>query len=187
MATDKADLLLHPVRLRIVLESAADEITAGELARRLPDVAQATLYRHIATLTDAGVLEVVAERRVRGGVERTLRLVTDQASLDSADAASLSPNEHLSGFIAFVGSLVAAFDRYIHQPSAAPSTDPVSYRQVVLWLTDNETRRLGDDLGEVLRRYAAYENAPGRRRVRMSTTLVPDGPTADEPRLADQP
>ena len=185
MATDKADLLLHPVRLRIVLESAADEITAGELARRLPDVAQATLYRHIATLTDAGVLEVVAERRVRGGVERTLRLVTDQASLDPADAASLTPDEHLSGFIAFVGALVAAFDRYIRQPSAAPGTDPVGYRQVALWLTEDETQQLGDDLGEVLRTYAAQENAPGRRRVRLSTTLIPDGAAADDQRRTD--
>jgi len=54
------------------------------------------------------------------------------------------------------------------------------------WLTDDETERLGDDLGEVLRTYAAQENVPGRRRVRLST-LIPDGGSADQRRLADQP
>ena len=174
MATSEADLLLHPLRLRIVLEASADEITAGELARRLPDVPQATLYRHIATLSDAGVLEVVAERRVRGGVERTFRLVTEKAGLGPIDAASLSSGEHLTGFVTFVGSLVAAFARYIRQPDADPGSDPVGYRQVALWLTEEETQHLLDDLREVLGPYTAHEPAPGRRRVRLSTTLIPD-------------
>ena len=94
MATSAADLILHPVRLRIVLETAAEDLTAGELGRRLPDIPQATLYRHLTALAEAGVLQVVAERRVRGGVERTFRLVPGKAGLSPADAASLSPDEH---------------------------------------------------------------------------------------------
>ncbi len=179
MATSEADLLLHPVRLRIILEASADEMTAGELARRLPDVPQATLYRHIARLTDAGVLVVVAERRVRGGVERTFRLVTERAGLGPVDAASASPGEQLTAFVTFVGSLVAAFARYVRQPEADPGTDPVGYRQVALWLTEEETRHLLDELGEVLGRYAAHEAAAGRRRVRLSTSLIPDTMTGD--------
>lgn len=181
MATSEADVLLHPVRLRIVLEASADELTAGELARRLPDVPQATLYRHLATLTDAGVLRVVAERRVRGGVERTFRLVTENALLGPADAASLTADEHLSAFGTFAGALVAAFARYIRQPGADPATDPVGYRQVTLWLTDGETQHLLDELREVLKPYISHEAAPGRRRVRLSTTVIPDTTAGDGP------
>lgn len=57
-----------------------------------------------------------------------------------------SPAAHLSGLIAFVGALVAAFGHHIHQPDAAPGTDPVGYPQVALWLTD-ESQRLGDERG----------------------------------------
>ena len=174
MATSKADLLLHPVRLRIVLEASADAVTANELARRLPDVAQATLYRHIATLVDEHVLEVVAERRVRGGVERTFRLVPRNAGLGPADAASLTPDEHLTGFVTFVGALVAAFERYLRDPASALDADPVGYRQVALWLSDEETSHLLGELGEVLARYASREAHPDRRRVRLSTVLIPD-------------
>ena len=182
MATRDADILLHPVRLRIVLEASAGELTAGDLAHRLPDVPQATLYRHLATLADAGVLEVVAERRVRGGVERTFRLVTEKARLGPADAASLTPDEHLAGFVAFVGTLVSAFARYLRQPDADPSADPVGYRQVALWLTGEETQHLLNDLREVLQRYAAHEAAPGRHRVRLSTTVIPDAVAGEDQR-----
>lgn len=180
MASNDADVLLHPVRLRIVLEAAADDLTAGDLAKRLPDVAQATLYRHLATLTEAGVLEVVAERRVRGGVERTFRLVTEKASLGSTDVASMTADQHLAGFGAFAGSLVAAFTRYIRQPDADPGTDPVGYRQVALWLSDDESERLIEEMGEVLQRYTAHEASPGRRRVRLSTAVIPDAVAGDD-------
>src|SRR6202451_3828398 len=67
-----ADLLLHPVRLRIVKAFLGDRaLTTVQLAAELDDVPAGSLYRHIALLTKAGVLQVVAERRVRGAVERT--------------------------------------------------------------------------------------------------------------------
>lgn len=177
MPTTAADILLHPVRLRIVLETSGADLTARELAQRLPDVSQATLYRHLAALTDAGVLHVVSERRVRGGVERTYRLDADRASLGPEDAAGLTPDEHLGAFVAFVGALVASFDRYVHHPDAVPSDDPVGYRHLALWLTDEETDDLVRDLREVLAGYSGRKPAPGRRLVRLSTTLIPDPPT----------
>ena len=48
------DLLLHPVRMRILLSLAGHELTSREISSRLPDVAHATLYRHIGKLEKAG-------------------------------------------------------------------------------------------------------------------------------------
>ena len=59
------DLLLHPVRLRIVQAFLGDRaLTTAQLAAELSDVPTGSLYRHVALLTKAGVLHVVAERRV---------------------------------------------------------------------------------------------------------------------------
>ena len=70
-----ADLLLHPVRLRVVKAFLGDRaLTTAQLAAELSDVPAGSLYRHISRLTKAGVLHVVAERRVRGAVERTYAL-----------------------------------------------------------------------------------------------------------------
>jgi Fe2+ or Zn2+ uptake regulation protein len=40
-------------------------LTTTQLRARMPDVSPATVYRHVALLTDAGVLKVVEEQRVR--------------------------------------------------------------------------------------------------------------------------
>src|SRR3712207_7514085 len=70
MAT--ADLLLHPVRLRIVQAFLGDRtLTTADLRSELPDVPVATLYRHVGVLAEAGVLEVVGERRGGGGPQGT--------------------------------------------------------------------------------------------------------------------
>ena len=95
MAT--ADLLLHPVRLRIVEAFLGDRaLTTTQLRAELPDVPAGSLYRHVAKLVDAGVLSVVGERRVRGAVERTY-VLRDGASynlaamwLDDAELAALA-------------------------------------------------------------------------------------------------
>src|SRR6185312_13615775 len=75
---DPVELLLHPVRLRIVHAlSGGRTVTTAQLCARMPDVSQATVYRHVGLLTDAGILEVAGEQRVRGFVERSYRLVRD--------------------------------------------------------------------------------------------------------------
>ena len=57
-------------------------MTTAELCARLPGVSQATVYRHVGTLADAGILEVAGEQRVSGFVERSYRLPQERA-LDS--------------------------------------------------------------------------------------------------------
>ena len=69
-----AEVVLHPVRLRIVQQLGGRRLTTAQLRAELPDVTQATLYRHIAALIDAEIVTVVDERRVRGTIERALAL-----------------------------------------------------------------------------------------------------------------
>ncbi len=56
MSTTRADLILHPLRLRIIETLVNSEpLTPQEMRMRLPGVAQATLYRHLKILTDSGI------------------------------------------------------------------------------------------------------------------------------------
>ncbi|MBB6389719.1 helix-turn-helix domain-containing protein [Microbacterium thalassium] len=174
MTSSRSDLVLHPVRLRIVLECSSNDVTARELADRMPDVPQATLYRHISALADAGVLRVVSERRIRGGVERTFRVADGAAGLDSGDAAAMSADEHREGFAVFAGALISAFSRYLDLPDARPSEDPVGYRQVALWLSEDELRAMVAALSGALQPFLGNEPTPDRRRVLFSTVLMPD-------------
>jgi hypothetical protein len=168
-----AELLLHPVRLRIVQAFLGDrELTTGRLRELLPDVATATLYRQVTTLSDAGVLEVTEERRVRGAAERTYRLRVQAASVGPEQAAELTPEQHRQAFTTFVAGLLGDFDRYLARGDIDLGRDLVGYRQTAVQLTDTELLELLDEIGAVLDRYRALP-PEGRTRRLLTTILLP--------------
>lgn len=168
------DLLLHPVRLRI-LQALLDghPSTTTQLRERLPDIPPATMYRHIAALAAAGVLEVLAEKRVRGMVERTYRVCWDRAEIDAADRAAMTPADHRRAFTAFTGSLLADFDRYLAGDPADPTADGVTYRQAALWLTDDELAELLAELRASITARTGREPGPDRSRRVVSLVAMP--------------
>ena len=170
-----AELLLHPVRLRIVQALLGDRTaTTAQLRALIDDVPAATLYRQIATLTGAGVLDVVAQRRVRGAVERTSRLVAERAHIDGQEAATMSTENPRRAFLAFTAQLLADFDAYLDDPERRdPAEDVVGYRQAALDLTDEEALALVTEMRQLLTRYLELGPGPGRRRRLLSTVVVP--------------
>src|ERR1700728_3852143 len=119
-----ADLLLHPVRLRIVKAFLGDRtLTTKQHAAELPDVPAGSIYRHVARLTEAGVLQVVAERRVRATTERTSSMRLYAAQMQPDEIAAMTLDEHLTAFIAYVAGLLADFDRYIATRPEDPAKD----------------------------------------------------------------
>lgn len=169
-----ADLLLHPVRLRIVKAFLGDRaLTTSQLAAELGDVPPGSLYRHIARLTKAGVLQVVAERRIRGAVERTYAMRLAAAQVQPDEARAMSADEHTRAFVAYVAGLLADFDRYLASAPASPERE-AGYRVGGLWLTDAEFADLVSDLRAVLQPRLA--NAPGHGRMRrmVYTVFLPD-------------
>lgn len=168
-----ADLLLHPVRLRVVQAFLGDRVlTTADLRAELPDVPAATLYRHVGVLADAGVLTVVGERKVRGAAERSYRLVTEAASVD---AAGMSPEEHRRAFATFAAGLLAEFDRYLDRAGddVDLARDGVGYRHVALWQTDEEFAGFLAELGDLVRARMESGPAEGRHRRLFSTVLLP--------------
>lgn len=173
MATS-AELVLHPVRLRIVQAFlGTPSLTTGQLRERMPDVPTATLYRHVATLVDGGLLEVVDERQVRGATERTYALRPENASMTPAEAGTLPREEHRRMFMTFVAGLLGDFDRYLVREDVDFERDLVGYRQAGLNLTDEELLDLVRELGEVLAPRLALPQGPGRRRRIFTTVLIP--------------
>ncbi len=174
MRQTRAEILLHPVRLRIVLAFGKERLTTAQLAHRLPDVAHATLYRQVATLAAAGMLEVVEERQVRGGIERTYALATGGATLGPDDVSGMGKAQILSGFVVFAGTLVDAFERYLEDPAAKPTEDPVGYRQAGVWLDEAERVELVERLHAAVAPFLENEPTRDRQRLLLNTVLIPD-------------
>lgn len=171
-----ADVLLHPVRLRIVQALLDDRVlTAADLRTELADVPPATLYRHLAVLVENQVLNVVAERRVRGAVERSYALIRAAAEVSADELARMTPAQHRAAFQAFVAGLLADFDAYTAGEDVDLARDIAGYRQVVLWLSRDEAMQMAADLNRVLGPLLTQRAATGRRRIALSSVLIPVG------------
>lgn len=85
---DINNIILNPTRMRIIQNlSTKKSITTNELCELMSDIPRTTLYRHVKILIDNDILEVVAENKVRGSVERTISLnlntLTSQNTVDN--------------------------------------------------------------------------------------------------------
>jgi hypothetical protein len=169
-----ADLLLHPVRLRIVQAFLGDRaLTTAQLAAELGDVPVGSLYRQVAMLTKAGVLQVVAERRIRAVVERTYTLRIFAAQIQPDEVATMTPEQHFRAFMSYIAGLLADAERYLTTGTPDPARDGAAYRMGAMWLTDTEFADFLRDLRTVFEPRLANAPDKGRRRRMVYTVLLP--------------
>lgn len=86
---DRAEVLMHPLRARI-LEAARDPGSAAELARRLDETPQKVNY-HVRRLAEHGYLQLTDERSAGNVVEKVYRSVAESYVLASSVLGGLSP------------------------------------------------------------------------------------------------
>lgn len=170
-----ANLLLHPVRMRILRTLlGAGELTTAQLRERLPDVSAASMYRHVATLVRAGIIEVVRERPVRGTVERSYRVSQEQGLVDDEARSAMTKEDHRNAFTVFTGALMSDFERYLAREDSEPARQGVLYRQGAVWVTEAEFAALVEELEAVVARHTRTEPGDGRVGHIVSLTLHPD-------------
>lgn len=175
------DLLLHPIRLRIVQALAGQPMKPRQLSEALGDVPQASLYRHLGSLLAGGLIQVVAEQPVRGTVERTYALVEDAVSLGEGDLEGADAEDHLRFFSTFVGTLVADYAGYLENSEIDLVADRVGYRQVPLWLSDEEFDDMLEEMQAAVGTRLSNEPGPGRRRRLLTTIVMPDNRAPVDP------
>ncbi|HEV7690821.1 MAG TPA: helix-turn-helix domain-containing protein [Hyphomonadaceae bacterium] len=175
MPTARLELLLHPVRLRLVhAMRAGGALTTSGLCEALPDVPKATVYRQVERLVDGGVFEVESVRQVRGALERRFRLVSGGTMVGAEDARSMTLEDHRGGFTAAMAALIADFNVYLDRRGADPIADEVSYRQFTIWLRPAERSRLIRDFGRMLKDTANNKPGDGRDPYMLSTIFFPN-------------
>jgi DNA-binding transcriptional ArsR family regulator len=143
---DKIELLLHPVRMRIILAAANRVVTTQALAELLEDVPQTTLYRQINLLLEGGILKIARESKIRGTVERELTLVEGAARIDMAEAAALPAAQQEEFFAMFIAGLLADFKR-AQMPEGMPAA---IYQRQRLWMTRDTMEAVNQQIDALL-------------------------------------
>lgn len=164
---DINEILLNPVRIRIIQELALRQnVTASELCAVISDVPRTTMYRHISVLLDSGIATVVAEKKIRGSLERTLALnvgeITKHNTLENASRNAL----------AFLLNRYARLHAYFSQASADPGKDRIFLNTTVMMLDDAEFDAFLTELRDLLVKYS-FKAGEGRRARDISVISCP--------------
>ncbi|MFL5735059.1 MAG: helix-turn-helix domain-containing protein, partial [Chloroflexia bacterium] len=187
---EKADVILHPVRMRILVAVSGRQMTVQQLVHEVADVPQTTLYRQINSLVEHGALTVVEERRVRGTVERVYALAPAMATLTPADMAAASGEDHLNYFSIFVTSLLGDFARYARSDTGAAigaEADSLLYTRFMAHMTDSERAEFQEAAQALLVPLLARQPGPGRRPYLFAITFFPSGVEGETEKARTQP
>lgn len=147
-------------------------ITPGQIAARLPDVPQTTLYRHINLLIEGGILQVVRETKVRGTLEREVTLPQGAARIDPRAVAALPPEEQFYYFLSFVSTLL--YDFTAQQQRASGEGQLVLYTKQRVYATPEELMALSGQFEALLKPYLNPDRQPGAQPWLFSGIVMPD-------------
>ncbi|MDQ6941052.1 MAG: helix-turn-helix domain-containing protein [Candidatus Eremiobacteraeota bacterium] len=167
--------LLHPIRIRIVSMLESRSCTAGEIARAIPDLPTATLYRHLNRLKEAEILTVQNPVSGRPGpAERVYAINRSAVLLSKKEVGALSRSALRHYFATFVTSILGDFERYTNDRSYDLAADGIRFLKTPLRLTSAEHSRFLTEIQRVVTRYEAKANVKGR--VRFFTHLSVPAP-----------
>lgn len=173
---DKIDLILHPIRARIISTAAHTPITTQAIAARMPDIPQTTLYRHINLLIENNVLTIVREVKVRGTVERELQLREGGARIAVEELAAVLPEDQLRYFLVFLSVLISDFSRAAADPNRLQMLPIALYFKDSVYATPEEIVTLRSQFDALLDPYRVTDTAEienqNRRRWSLSGIIM---------------
>ena len=162
MTVDNAELVIHPVRLRILLCLQSGELTTQEIADCLPDVPKSSLYRHLRLLLE-GQFVSVAEIRLVQGIQEKVYILSRPARLGPEDMADLSAEDHLRYFTTYLMTLLRGFSDYLSDSTEIDfEADRVGYNEVSFWTNKQELDDFSVQLNNALRPLLENHEGEGR-------------------------
>jgi DNA-binding PadR family transcriptional regulator len=181
MSKTKAEIILHPVRMKILqCFIGGKKRNVQELLEANPDIAQATMYRHLKTLVKAEILEVVEENKIRGTTEKIYALSQAGAKKTNEELKQSPKEDHMRFFFMFMTQLLGDFENYLSQENIDLEKDGVGFRQAVFHLSDQEFMELFRNIGELFMKAAQNEPSSDRKKRKISTIIMPEVDKGEE-------
>ncbi|MBN2471734.1 MAG: helix-turn-helix domain-containing protein [Anaerolineae bacterium] len=178
------DLVIHPVRLRILQMLTLRPLTTQAIGEALPDVPTSSLYRHIKQLLDGGLITVLETNQVRGIEERVYTLAQSPSMAGPEDFLSLPPDEHVRYFTLFATALIQGFTNYVFARDGEHDlmADRVGYTDMLFYASTEQMDALGNAINSQLRPLVEQGPGEGRtlRKISVITHPVPVPPVEDD-------
>ncbi len=170
------DLLINPIRIRILTALSNQKLTTHQIANAIPDIPQTTLYRQISILVENGLIQVVEENPVRGTVERVFQL-DKQVSITDEDMKGMRKQDIEQLFSVIIGTLLSEAKVYLNslpeQVDINVISDGIDFNNIALFLNDTEYKELTHKLHDIILAYAKLTPGENRKRRLFSYIFIP--------------
>lgn len=138
----KVELILHPVRFRILQTIDGGTLTTQEISDQLTDIPKSSIYRQLKALL-AGEMITVAETRIVNGIQEKTYQLAQKPYLGAGDMANLSSEEHIHFFTIYIMSVLREFADYVQRSEVETGSidmvsDRVGYTEVTVNVTQAE-------------------------------------------------
>lgn len=174
MSLEKADLIIHPIRLRIMHVLGNQELNTQEIAKHLPDVPKSSIYRHLKKLLDGEMVEVTAVNVVKGIEEKTYRVVSPPV-MSPEDVQNFTKEDHLRYFSSYVATLIQGFKKYLDaQDTLDMLEDRTGYREIKFYASNEEMDNVFARFNQDLLKLINNEPKEGRRLRKFATVIHPE-------------
>lgn len=176
---NKAEILMHPVRMKVsqaLMRNKEQGLSSLEMVKLLKDIPQATLYRHIQVMLNAGVIRVAHEKKVRSVSEKYYTLNEEAARLDAEELKKLSSEQKLNYLSYYQLALMTQYQQYLMSLEENGSTDDRStFSLLELKMADSEFDQFQQELNElVIKYYKKKTERPDLPTRTIAVTIIPE-------------
>lgn len=180
----KVELILHPIRFRILQVINGHALTTQEIADELTDVPKSSIYRQLKILLDGDMLTIAETRLVNGIQEKTYRLM-QQPYLNAGDVAELSGEQHIQYFTIYLMNVLREFADYVQRNETQSGgidmlADRVGYTEVAIYANQVELDVLQAELNAAIMKVAGNEPGNGRSRHKFAIITHPVKETSEK-------
>jgi len=177
--SNKADILLHPVRMKIVrtlMGHNKEGLTPLEMTKRIQDVSQATLYRHIQKLAEANIILVLKEEKVRSVTEKYYIVNLEETNISAEEWKKYSIDDKLNYFLHYQLSIFNQYQTYLNHIKNENGTDSSIISVADLSLDDSTFKAFQLELNDLMVKYykKSYDSADEKATSRtIGMTIFP--------------
>ncbi|MED3908638.1 helix-turn-helix domain-containing protein [Peribacillus simplex] len=178
---NKAEILMHPVRIKIsqaLMRNRENGLTPLEMLKIIKDVPQATLYRHIQVLLDSGVIRIVKEKKVRSVSEKYYVLNEEEARLSGEEWKKSSNEKKVNYFSYYQLSLMTQYQNYLTKLEERDcAEDGSTFSLIELKLDDESFINFQNELNDLMLKYYKATNQSAKQDSPIRTigvTIIPE-------------
>jgi len=174
MSDNFIEHLTNPTRSKIFFEIQSNpQITTKALLKKLPDIAQPTLYRHIKAMLDGRLIKVTGEKQIRGAIEKSYSINIDFDQNIERIVTENDGKAYLQMFTQYIMGIIGEFKMYSETKNINIINDGSTFTTAPFYATTEELHEALMQIGDIVQSLVSNEPTMERSLRNFCTITTP--------------